>query len=312
MRTLVVLAVLWLIFVIVTPFVAWGQTTKVDAAPAGVRPGNTPGTTYLLVGSDSREGLSEAERKRLGTGDTEGQRTDTIMLLYVPLTGKPALISIPRDSYVSIPAHGKNKINAAYAFGGPKLMVQTVEQATGLRIDGYVEIGFGGFVGVIDALGGIEMCPPKAIKDHNAHLDIPAGCQNMDGPTALGYVRMRYSDPTGDLGRMNRQRQMIGGVVKKAASLWTFILPWRWWNLNMGAARSLHVGKDTNIAEVAGLGVPMMRVSKGDAYTLMVPVSNPNASTSVGSVMLWDAKASKELFAEIGRGDTSKLQRFVQ
>ena len=159
---LVVLALLWLIGV---PAYAWSKVARLDADPGGDRPANQPGQTFLLVGSDSREGLSEEEQKRLGTGSTAGRRTDTIMLVYVPPGGRPALISIPRDSFVPIPGKGKNKINAAYAFGGPELLVQTVEANTGLRVDSYVEIGFGGFVNIIDALGGIEMCLPKAIKD---------------------------------------------------------------------------------------------------------------------------------------------------
>ncbi len=147
------------------------------------------------------------------------------MILSVPPGGKPALISIPRDSYVPIPGNGKNKINAAYAFGGPKLITQTVEQNTGLRIDGYVEVGFGGFVNVIDALGGIDLCLPKAIKDKDAHIDLPKGCQTLSGANALGYVRERHADPLGDLGRAKRQRQMLSAMIKKAASPASVINP---------------------------------------------------------------------------------------
>ena len=128
------------------------------------------------------------------------------MIVYIPPAGKPALISIPRDSYLAIPNHGKNKVNAAYALGGPKLLEQTVEQNTGLRIDGYLEIGFGGFVNVVDAVGGVEMCLPTAIKDRDSHIDLPKGCQTLNGVKALGYVRMRKADPRGDLGRVERQR----------------------------------------------------------------------------------------------------------
>ena len=212
---LLVLLVGWLVGV---PAYAWSQVDRVDDAPAGKRPANQPGQTFLLVGSDSREGLSAAERKKLGTGSTGGQRTDTIMLLHVPPGGKPALISIPRDSYVSIPGHGQDKVNAAFSYGGADLLEQTVEQSTGLRVDGYLEIGFGGFVNVIDALDGIRMCVPRAIKDADSHLDLRKGCQTMDGTTALGYVRMRKADPRGDLGRVERQRQMLGAVAAKAAS----------------------------------------------------------------------------------------------
>jgi LCP family protein required for cell wall assembly len=177
---LLLLFVLWLVGV---PAYAWTQIARVDAAPSGQRPADQPGKTFLLVGSDSRAGLSKAEQRRLGTGSTGGQRTDTIMLVYVPPGGKSALISIPRDSYLDIPRHGKNKINAAYAFGGPELLVQTVEQNTGLRVDGYMEIGFGGFVNIIDARRH-WMCLPNAIKDRDSHIDLPKGCQTLSGTEA--------------------------------------------------------------------------------------------------------------------------------
>lgn len=310
-RWIFVLLVLWLAFIVATPVYALTQTTKTDADPAGERPAEQPGMTYLLVGSDSREGLSDEERKKLGTGSAEGQRTDTIMMLYVPPTGRPALVSLPRDSYVPIPGHGKNKINAAFAFGGPKLLVQTVEQNTGMRIDGYIEIGFGGFVGVIDALGGIEMCPKQAIKDANAHLNIPAGCQEMDGITSLGYVRARYFDPTGDIGRMNRQREMVAGIAKKAATPMTVINPVRWWRLNTGAAQSLTVGENTGPIDMARFVPGMLSVAQGKGLTLVVPISNPDAQTAAGSSILWDKGQAQQMFAEMGGGDTSKLDRFA-
>lgn len=278
--------------------------------PTGDRPADQPGTMWLLVGSDSREGLSAEERERLGTGDIEGRRTDTIMLLYIPPSGKPALISIPRDSYVPIPGHGRDKINAAYALGGPELLIETVETNTGLRVDHYGSIGFGGFVNVIDALGGIEMCPKTAIKDRNSHLDIPAGCQNMDGVTALGYVRMRYADPLGDLGRMRRQREMVAGIVKKAATPVTVLNPVRWWKLNTGAAESLTTDQDTGLLTLAGLLGPLLRIGSGTGLTVMVPVSNANATTAAGSSMIWDKQQAREMFDEIKRGDTSDLGRF--
>lgn len=311
-RWLTLLIVAWLVFLIGTPVYAWSTTEKVEMTPAGDRPANQPGTLWLLVGSDSREGLTAEERKRLGTGDIEGRRTDTMMLLYVPTFGKPALISIPRDSFVPIPGHGRNKINAAYAIGGAPLLIQTIEQNTGLRVDNYAEIGFGGFVNVIDAVGGVEMCPKTAIKDHYSRLDIPAGCQTMDGPTALGYARMRYADPLGDLGRMQRQRELVGGIVKKVATPATVLNPVRWWGVNTGAASSLTTGRDTGIGSLAGLAVPMWRIAKGQGFTVMVPVSNPNAHTSAGSSMIWDKEESAAMFAEIAAGNTANLGRFAK
>ena len=277
----VVASVTWLVAV---PLHAWSQVQRVDDTPAGQRPPTQPGTTFLLVGSDSREGLIEAEQNKLGTGNEVGQRTDTMMIMYIPPSGRPALISVPRDSYVPIPGNGKNKINAAFAFGGPKLLVRTVEQNTGLRVDGYMEIGFGGFVNIIDALGGISMCIPAAIKDKDSHLDLKKGCQTLDGTTALGYVRMRKADPRGDLGRVERQRQMLAAIAKKAATPATILNPVRYWTLTHAMADSIKVGQDTSLFETASMALAMRKVASGQGLTLTVPVANPNAYTPVGSV----------------------------
>ncbi|HEX8488682.1 MAG TPA: LCP family protein [Propionibacteriaceae bacterium] len=314
-NTFRLLALLLLVFVVGLvgiPAYAWSQVQRVDEAPSGERPPNQPGTTFLLVGSDSREGLSKAERKRLGTGSSGGQRTDTIMLMYIPLGGKPALISIPRDSYLPIPEHGRNKINAAYGFGGPKTLVQTVEQSTGLRIDAYLEIGFGGFVSVIDAVSGIEMCLPKAIKDKDSHIDLPKGCQTLDGANALGYVRMRHADPLGDLGRVQRQREMLAAVADKSLSAGTVLNPVRYWKLSNATAGALKLGESTSLLNMASLALAMRKVSGTEGLTLTVPVSDTNASTSAGSAVLWDDKEAKEMFDDIARGDTTDLAKYAK
>jgi LCP family protein required for cell wall assembly len=306
---LVLATATWLVAV---PLHAWSQVQRVDDTPSGQRPATQPGTTYLLVGSDSREGLSKAERKKLGTGSSAGQRTDTMMIMYIPTSGKPALISIPRDSYVPIPGNGKNKINAAYAFGGPKLLVKTVEQNTGLRVDAYMEIGFGGFVNIIDALGGIDMCIPKAIKDTDSHLNLKKGCQNLDGTTALGYVRMRKADPLGDLGRVQRQRQMLAAIAKKSATPLTVFNPVRYWTLTHAVADSISVGEDTSLLETTSMALAMRKVANDEGYTLTVPVSNPGASTPAGSAVLWDTAEAQAMFKALASGDTSGMDKYAK
>jgi LCP family protein required for cell wall assembly len=300
-----------LIWLLAVPLYAWSQIARVDAEPAGERPADQPGTTFLLVGSDSREGLSAEERRELRAGNSGGQRTDTIMILSIPPGGRPALISVPRDSYVAIPDRGENKINAAYAFGGPELLVQTVEQNTGLRIDGYTEIGFGGFVSVIDALGGIQMCLPEAIKDRDSNLDLPKGCQILNGANALGYVRMRKADPRGDLGRVERQRQMLAAVAKEAASPLTVINPVRYWSVLTSGAQAIAIGEDTGFFEMVQMANAMRQVSGGGGLTLTVPIADPDASTPVGSAVLWDEDKAKEMFGDLARGDTADLDKFV-
>ncbi len=185
-----------------------------------------------------------------------------MMLLHVPESGPTALISLPRDSYVSIPGHGKNKLNAAFAFGGPQLLIQTIENVTGVRVDNYVEIGFSGFSSIIDSLGGIEMCLPKAMKDKDAHIDLPKGCQELDGVNALGYVRARKSDPLGDLGRVQRQREMIGAVAGKAASPGTFLNPVRYYKLGTSSAEALTIDNETGPLDLFKFARAMKSVSR--------------------------------------------------
>lgn len=310
LRVISLLIVLWLVFMIGTPIYAVSRIKEIELTGISDRPAEQPGTAVLLVGSDSREDLTPEERSKLGTGSTGGQRTDTIMLLYTPPSGEPALISFPRDSFVSIPGNGDNKINAAYAFGGASLLVETVEQNTGIRIDGYLEIGFLGIVEMVDAVGGVEVCLDDPIVDKDSHLDLPAGCQTLDGTTALGYVRMRKADPKGDLGRVQRQQEMIGLIAKKAMSPAIILNPVSYWNLNMAASGSLTKSSDTSLGTLATAGMSFLSIAKGDGYQLTVPISNPNATTSAGSSVLWDDAKAEKMFKLIASGKTEGLDQF--
>jgi LCP family protein required for cell wall assembly len=279
----------WLIFLIAVPIWSWQHISKVDAEPNGDRPGDTPGTTYLLVGSDSREGLTKEQRGELGTGDAAGQRTDTIILLHVPAGDGPRLLlSIPRDSYVDVPGHGMNKINAAYSIGGPQLLVATLERATHLRIDDYIEVGFTGFVDIVDAVGGITVCPETAINDPKAgHLKMEKGCQEVDGQTALEYSRSR-AFALGDITRAEHQREVITQVGKKAASWQTVVFPWRYWKVNHAAAESLRIGDNVGPIDLTRFAWAMAHTGGSDSKRCVVPYTSLGTSTSVGSVVTWD------------------------
>jgi LCP family protein required for cell wall assembly len=297
-----VLVVAWLVFMVWVPFHAWGAVQRVDANPAGTRPAASKGYDYVLVGSDSREGLTAEQQKALHTGSAKigGKRTDSIIMVHVPSgDGKPALISLPRDSYVPIPGHERNKINAAYSRGGPKLLVETIEQATGVRIDGYVEIGFGGFASVVDSLSGVDICVARAMDDRRAGINLKPGCQTLDGPNALGYVRARYSDPLGDLGRAQRQRQFLGAIMHKALSPSTALMPWRYYGFATTAGAGLTVGQDTSLRDVTRVLQAMRSVSNGQGLSLTVPVSNSSLPTGVGSVVKWDSQKAVKLFNAI-------------
>lgn len=303
----------WLVFLVVVPIYAWSKVSTVDAEPSGARPPDGPGTTYLLVGSDSREGLTPAQEGDLGTGAASGQRTDTIILLHVSDgSGPNVMLSIPRDSYVSVPGHDQNKINAAYAYGGPKLLVQTIELATGIKVDDYVEIGFTGVVDVVDAVGGIRVCPKTSIVDPLAgNLKMDAGCQQVDGHVALDYSRSR-AFPLGDITRAFHQREVIAATGAKAASWQTVAFPWRYWGLNMSGARAVRIGDNVGPLGFARFAWAMAQSSGPDTKRCVVPYSSLGTSTSVGSVVEWDKPKADALFNAIQRDDTAAIHCQVQ
>lgn len=291
----------WLAFMIWVPVAAWNGVSRVDNVPDGERPENTSGYTYLLVGSDSREGLTKAERTKYKTGNAAGDRTDTIMLVHVSESGgKPVMISIPRDSYVPIPGKGTNKINAAYSWGGPKLLTETIENVTGIHVDGYLEIGLGGFADVVDALGGVDICVPRNMKDKLAGIDLKKGCQTLNGGNALGYVRSRYEDPLGDIGRANRQRQFLGALMKKAATPSTVLLPWRYKGFVDSAAAGVRVGEETGLSDAYRILMAMRSVSGDEGLSLTVPISDMALQTdNAGLAVKWDTELAKSLFRSI-------------
>lgn len=293
-------------------WVAWGNLGKVAAMPTGTRPADTPGRTYLVVGSDSRSALTPAERSRLRTGKAVGSRTDTIMLLHVPDDGPTVLMSVPRDSYVSIPGHGKNKINAAFAFGGPQLLVRTIENATGLHIDEYVETGLLGYADLVDAVGGVDVCVKRAMNDSGAHINLKPGCQTFDGKTALGYARARYSDPRGDLGRVERQRQILAAIANKTLSPSVVLLPWRSFPAASAGAGALTVDDGTSPWGLLSFILAMRDVAGGSGLSLTVPIGNPNLNTPVGSAVSWDTAKAKSLFDALRRNDTEAVRPLAE
>jgi len=277
----------------------WSKVGRTEAFPATGRPADTAGTNYLLVGSDSRATLTAAQKRALGTGSAPGQRTDTILLLHDPAgSGKPVLVSIPRDSYLAIPGHGRNKVNAAFAIGGAPLLVATVERATGLRVDRYVEIGFGGFAGIVDDVGGVRMCLPNAIDDAKAHINLPKGCQVLNGEQALGFVRARYSDPRGDLGRVARQRQFVSALLGKVTSAGTLLNPLRLRDVAGSGGAALTVDDGMHAWQAVSLARAARAATSGGGKSITVPVG-PSESTPAGDSLPWDPTLSGQLFTAL-------------
>ena len=269
---------------------------------------------YLIVGSDTREGLSREEIKRLKVGGTDvaaGKRSDTMLLIHISKKrDKAAIISIPRDSYALIPEHNDSqgnvipaaysKINSAYNWGGAPLLIETLENMSDLRIDHYVELNFVGFVRMVDALGGVEICTKKDINDPKSHLTLPAGTHVLDGVDSLKFVRTRVFDGLGDLGRMKRQQEFAGAMLRKATSAGVLLNPVKMVDFINSALDSVVTDEGLSQGDLLTLGKQLRNLSASNVRTLTIPLKYYNYNKNgVSAAVLWDPVLAPELFERI-------------
>jgi len=269
---------------------------------------------YLIVGSDTREGLSREEIKRLKVGGTDvaaGKRSDTMLLIHISKKrDKAAIISIPRDSYALIPEHSNSqgkvipaaysKINSAYNWGGAPLLIETLESMSDLRIDHYVELNFVGFVRVVDALGGVEICTKKDINDPKSHLTLPAGTHVLDGIDSLKFVRTRVFDGLGDLGRMKRQQEFASAMLRKATSAGVLLNPVKMVDFINSALDSVVTDEGLSQGDLLTLGKQLRNLSASNVRTLTIPLKYYNYNKNgVSAAVLWDPVLAPELFERI-------------
>jgi LCP family protein required for cell wall assembly len=285
-----------------------GLKHRPDAGPKG-------SMNILLAGVDRREGLTTQQINQLHLGKVGGQRSDTMMLVHISSKhDKITIVSLPRDSLVTIPGHPSNgsegakgtaigerqgKLNWAYMYGGAPLTVQTVERATGVHIDHYIEVNFLGFLKVVDALGGVTVCTPQAIDDPKSGLRLPAGKSNVDGPTALAYSRARYTLTGGsDLGRIDRQQQFMSAVVHKALSE-----PAKFPAFLRASLDAIRADEGLSKNDLTSLAMQMKGMSTDGIAFTTVPLSDSNHLTTIGgqeqSTVLWDRTAADRLFQQI-------------
>jgi len=270
---------------------------------------------YLVVGSDNREGLTKEQIRELRVGGVDvaaGGRSDTMLLVHISKARDAAfIVSLPRDTLVTIPAHlstdGKSqipdrpgKLNAAFAFGGAPLLIETIELMTELKIDHYVEVSFAGFVGVVDALGGIKVCSKVDIDDPKSHLVMKAGYHLLDGVESLKFVRTRDFDGRGDIGRMERQQQFVSAIIRKATSSGTLLNPIKLANFYQATISTVKMDEGVTKNDLLTLGKQLSNLSSGNVRTLTVPLATANGRhPTVGSVVIWDEVLAPELWNRI-------------
>ncbi|MEU0989582.1 LCP family protein [Streptomyces sp. NPDC005953] len=279
---------------------------EVDLAKVIERPRENDCTTYLIVGSDSREGMSAEDKKRLRTGSAEGKRTDSMMILAECSSGN-TMISLPRDSDVEIPSFkgsesgklfentGRRvKLNAAYAEDGPELLVRTIEHNTGLRIDHYAEIGFAGFAQIVDAIGGVELDIPKAFKDKKSGADFQAGKQTLDGEQALAFVRTRYAFGEGDLARTKNQQKFLAALASQTATPGTVLNPFKLYPVMGAGLDTVVVDKEMSLWDLSQMFLAMKSVTGGDGKSMNMPISGNR-----GGNLVWDKTKVSQLVKQI-------------
>ena len=302
--------------VLVVGVLAWGIGTyawassqmrnEVDLSKVIERPSEGDCTTYLIVGSDSREGMTAEDKKKLHTGSAAGKRTDSMMILAACSSGN-TMVSLPRDSWVSIPsfvgsesgkqypARGGSKLNAAYAMDGPELLVRTVEFNTGLRIDHYAEIGFAGFANIVDALGGVELNIEKGFKDKKSGADFQAGEQTLNGEQALAFVRTRYAFATSDLQRTKNQQKFLAALANQAATPGTILNPFALYPTLGAGLDTLIVDKDMSLYDLGKMFFAMKGISGGDGTSMNIPIAGKAPQNS----LKWDMPKVKQLVEQI-------------
>ena len=280
---------------------------------------------YLLVGSDTREGLSKAELKALRVGSVAtaaGKRSDTMLLVHISKArDKAVMISIPRDTFALIPEHrsksGKlipavySKINSSFNWGGAPLLIQTIEEMTELKIDHYIEINFAGFARIVDSIGGVEVCTKKNINDPKSHLILEAGVHTLNGIESLKYVRTREFDGLGDLGRMQRQQAFMSAVLRKATSAGVLLNPVTMASFINSSLSAVTTDSELKNSDLIALAKQMKSLSTSSVITLTVPLSNLNYySNGVTSAVLWDPVLAPQLWTRL-REDQAVVDEVV-
>ena len=252
----------------------------------------------LITGSDSRAGLSQEERIALTTGSAGGERADTIILLTID-GGRAGMLSFPRDLSVERCDGTVGRINAALAIGGPSCLVETVHRLTGIRAHHHVAVTFGGFRDVVDAVGGVELCLDGPIRDRSAGIDLPAGCQVLDGADALGFVRVRKIDD--DFARIARQQQFLRALAAELTDPTLLVRPWRLVPAVVGASRAVTVDDGLGPVGLARIARGMRAVAAGDVVTATVPADGFTSSGGAALLRVRTAEADP-LFAGFADG----------
>jgi len=303
-RLLLTLLVLLLAAAVALPLLA---TWRLERVPVeGLATSGQP-LHVLVTGSDSREGLTREEQLELSTGldDFGAERTDTIFLLTVQ-GGEAAMLAFPRDLWVTRCDGSVGRINVAQSIDGPGCLVDTVRQLSGIHAHHHVRVTFGGFRDVVDAVGGVELCLDEPIADRDAGIDLPAGCQRLDGADALGYVRVRKIDD--DLQRIQRQQAFVQALAREVTQPAVLFNPLTLWQLSGDAGQAVQVDDSLGPVSMFQLARSGRALAAGDVATYTVP-GTPRITSGGAWVLDPDQPEADALFARFRDGSVLEETR---
>jgi LCP family protein required for cell wall assembly len=267
---------------------------------------------FLLIGSDTRAGANG--KYEAAAGQVSGQRSDTTILAHLsPNRDKAILISLPRDSWVDIPAcrkrdgstsrPGMGMFNSAFETGGPKCTVLTVQKLTGISVNHYVQVDFTGFKTMVDALGGVTICSRQEVYDKESGLRLRQGSQVLRGEQALAYVRARkHIGDWSDLGRIQRQQRFLGAMIRKATSSRLLFNPIALTRFLGAATKSLTLDRLTSFGDLKKLADQLRNLDPKRVTFLTAPIANADYSPpgyAGGGRVLLDGVAGRRLWDSI-------------
>ena len=303
-RLLVILLVVALVMVLMG--VAAAATAAARMSRVNVQGLSDAGDrmNVLVVGSDSREQLNEAQRRRLGTGSADGLRTDTILLLQVK-GDRAAMLSFPRDLFVTRCDGSQGRINVAYALGGPSCLVDTVTELSGIPVSHYLEVDFLGFAQIVNAVGGVNVFLDEPMSDRDAHIDLPAGCVALTGRQALGFVRVRKID--NDLGRIARQQRFIKELAKQVAQPSTLLNPLRLFRTANAGGAALTADRGLGPVDLARLA----RAGRGLGGSSLPSFAVPGTDSNIGgaAVIVPNEAEAERVFRSFRNGSVLEPKR---
>ncbi|MEW1698433.1 LCP family protein [Streptomyces sp. NPDC093249] len=273
------------------------------------RPQGGHGMNVLVVGTDGRDRITPEERAKYRLGGAPCHCTDTVMLVHISEDRERAsVVSLPRDSYAEMPEHtdltsGKKhhahpvKLNAAYAEGGPGLTVRTVESMTGVKIDHYLELDFTSFMRTVDAVGGVQICTTRPLKDAYTGLDLPAGTHELNGGQALQYVRSRHIDGAADIGRMQRQQRFMAALIERMSDGGVLLNPVRFREVATTMLSSVRADEEFGTDQLLALAKAMHGFTPASSEFVSVPIGDMSFPVKgIGSTVKWDAAKAQKLF----------------